>query len=100
MTAKSQTDNTELCENILAEILRVYFNGEIIKGNYTEAVEVLTKLISKREIEARIETVQIVDSTLRFENMPLHIVQAESLKQYIRQLEAQLTELQEGKNNE
>ena len=44
-------------------------------------------------LEARIETVMYIDSMLRFENIPLHPVQAESLKQYLRQLEAQQEEL-------
>lgn len=44
-------------------------------------------------LEARIETVTYIESMLRFENIPLHPVQAESLKQYLRQLEAQQEEV-------
>ena len=44
-------------------------------------------------LEARIETVTYIESMLRFENIPLHPVQAESLKQYLRQLKAQQEEV-------
>lgn len=47
-------------------------------------------LITQKQLEARIETVLYIDHMLRFENIQLHPVQAESLKQYIAQLEAQL----------
>ena len=47
-------------------------------------------------LEARIETVMYIDSMLRFENIPLHPVQSESLKQYLRQLEAQQEKLRDS----
>lgn len=58
-----------------------------------ELIEFILADRKKHELQARIETVVYIDSMLRFENIPLHPVQAESLKQYLRQLEAQQEEV-------
>ena len=55
--------------------------------------ELIADWRKKHELQARIETVMYIDSMLRFENIPLHPVQSESLKQYLRQLEAQQEEV-------
>ena len=55
-----------------------------------DGTAVYTEAQLQQEIaKARIEAVMYVDSMLRFENIPLHPVQANSLKEYIKQLEPQ-----------
>lgn len=61
--------------------------------NKCSAIDNIVTRIQDEILKARIETIQIIDSTLRFENIPLSMVQAESLKQYMWQLESQLTKL-------
>jgi len=85
----------ELREAILLEFKNVH---RLAPADYTEnCTNVVMQLITadrKRvALEARIETVMSIDAMLRFENIPLHPVQAESLKQYLRQLEAQQEEV-------
>lgn len=53
-----------------------------------DAEVILIEWLSKHDSKTRIETAQIIDSTLRFEGIPLSMLQSESLKVYIRQLEA------------
>ena len=89
----TQQDN-ELREAILLEFKNVH---RLAPADYTEnCTNVVMQLITadrKRvALEARIETVMSIDAMLRFENIPLQPVQSESLKQYIRQLEAQQEE--------
>ena len=85
----------ELREAILLEFKNVH---RLAPADYTEnCTNVVMQLITadrKRvALEARIETVMSIDAMLRFENIPLQPVQSESLKQYIRQLEAQQEEV-------
>ena len=63
------------------------------KGELDDAMQLITADRKRVALEARIETVMYIDSMLRFENIPLHPVQSESLKQYLRQLEAQQEKL-------
>ena len=63
------------------------------KAAVDAVVEFITADRKRVALEARIETVMYIDSMLRFENIPLHPVQSESLKQYLRQLEAQQEKL-------
>lgn len=67
---------------------------DLIQNNLTldEALQLIAADRKRVELEARIETVMYIDSMLRFENIPLHPVQSASLKQYLRQLEAQQEE--------
>ena len=85
----------ELREAILLEFKNVH---RLAPADYTEnctniVMQLITADRKRVALEARIETVMYIDSMLRFENIPLHPVQSESLKQYLRQLEAQQEEL-------
>ena len=85
----------ELREAILLEFKNVH---RLAPADYTEnctniVMQLITADRKRVALEARIETVMYIDSMLRFENIPLHPVQSESLKQYLRQLEAQQEKL-------
>lgn len=66
---------------------------DFTEKNFEQLMQLITADRKRVALEARIETVMSIDAMLRFENIPLHPVQAESLKQYLRQLEAQQEEL-------
>ena len=90
----TEQDN-ELREAILLEFKNVH---RLAPADYTEnctniVMQLITADRKRVALEARIETVMYIDSMLRFENIPLHPVQSESLKQYLRQLEAQQEKL-------
>ena len=96
MTPTGQ-DN-ELREAILLEFKNVH---RLAPADYTEnctniVMQLITADRKRVALEARIETVMYIDSMLRFENIPLHPVQSESLKQYLRQLEAQQEKLRDS----
>lgn len=83
-------------ESKLSTILETYYDCERCGRRIpsTAVCNCNDKKYSEAELQqeiakARIEAVMYVDSMLRFENIPLHIVQANSLKEYIKQLESQ-----------
>ena len=90
----------ELREAMLLEFKNVH---RLAPADYTEnctniVMQLITADRKRVALEARIETVMYIDSMLRFENIPLHPVQSESLKQYLRQLEAQQEGVEYGSN--
>lgn len=100
--------NNEL-ENILDKYRRIVYDGAGLSHyeseiTQKEIITELTKLISKREIEARISTLQSL--MLKYvdimqENRKLSSKEIdEKVMDYVAERIAQLTELQEGNNNE
>jgi hypothetical protein len=84
MSEITNTDRLANWRNILNTMLEIEEAREVLLA-WREAYA------KEKEIRTRIGTVQIVDSMLRFDGSPLTLVQQEFCKQYIRQLEAQLS---------